>query len=743
MSDEALFELALKTPEAARGELLDRECAGNAELRVRVEALLADESADQPTTPNVEGTLLAGKYKLLEEIGAGGMGTVWLARQSAPVKREVAVKLIKPGMDSKRILSRFEAERQALALMDHPNIAKVFDGGLTPDNRPFFVMELVKGTPITEFCDKRKLSPQQRLELFVPVCQAIQHAHQKGIIHRDIKPSNVLIAFYDDKPVPKVIDFGVAKATGQQLSEHSINTALDAVVGTPQYMSPEQATLNNNDIDTRSDIYSLGVLLYELLAGSPPFSSQQLKKAGLMEMLRVVREEEPPRPSTKLSSADALPSISANRSTEPKKLTGLLRNELDWIVMKSLEKDRARRYETANGFASDINRYLTGEPVQAHPPSMVYRLKKFVRKHRGPVIAAGLVLATLLAGIAGTTVGLFRTEHARSDEVEQRTIAEEEKRVALKAVEEERQAKQREAAQLAIAIEQRAKAEKARDRTRDVLDAMTSEVTGDSLATQKTITKEQKKFLAEALTYYKEFAGEKSDDERFRKRTAAAAWKVGLIEGRLGHQEESATAFRMARDGYAALAAEFPAVPAYRQELAANHNNLGNQLTDLGKWAEAEIEYRKALVLLQKLAADFPAVPAYRKDLARSHNNLGNLLAAQSKRVEAEAAHRKALAIQAKLAADFPTIPEYRAEFRQTSYDFACFCAIASDKEVDKKQEYADRAMEMLQKAVKAGFKDAAHMAKDKDLDPLRERDDFKKLVSELEKSAPKPPEKK
>jgi tetratricopeptide (TPR) repeat protein len=339
-------------------------------------------------------------------------------------------------MDSKSVLARFQAERQALALMDHPNIAKVLDGGLTETGRPFFVMEYFKGVPITEYCDAARLSVPERLQLFTQVCSAVQHAHQKGIIHRDLKPSNILVAPYDDKPVPKVIDFGLAKAMHQPLTDRTLHTAHETVLGTPLYMSPEQAQLNNLDIDTRSDIYSLGVLLYELLTGTTPLEKKRFKQAAWDEVRRIIREEEPPRPSTRLSSTEVLPSLATCRQIEPAKLTRLIRGELDCIVMKALEKDRNRRYETANGFAMDVQRYLVGEPVLAAPTSQWYRLRKLVRRHRGPVLATTLVFWALLFGVVGTTLGLFRAE-------QQRQIAEENEQKALASAEAERKAKER------------------------------------------------------------------------------------------------------------------------------------------------------------------------------------------------------------------------------------------------------------------------------------------------------------
>src|SRR5262245_48472341 len=361
------------------------------------------------------GTLVAGRYKLLEKIGEGGMGAVWAAEQTQPVRRKVAIKLVKAGMDSRTVLARFDAERQALALMDHPNIAKVLDGGTTETGRPFFVMEYVAGVPFTRYCDDARLSIAERLALFVPVCQAVQHAHAKGIIHRDLKPGNILVGVYDGRPVPKVIDFGLAKAVHQPLTEHSLHTAPGAMLGTLLYTSPEQAAFNNPDVDTRTDVYALGVVLYELLTGTTPLERERFREAAWHEVLRLIKEEEPPRPSDRLSGSDALPSLAAQRQLEPARLIKLVRGDLDWIVMKCLEKDRSRRYVTANGLARDVERYLMDETVEASPPGAGYRLRKFVKRNKARLVAAGLVLVALLGGLAGTLWGLIRAERALAD----------------------------------------------------------------------------------------------------------------------------------------------------------------------------------------------------------------------------------------------------------------------------------------------------------------------------------------
>ena len=359
---------------------------------------LSERSTLDQTGPSSAGSF--GRYRLLQRVGEGGMGEVWLAEQTEPVRRQVALKVIKAGMDSAQVVARFEAERQALALMDHPAIATVFDGGTTPQGRPYFAMEYVKGEPITTYCDRHLLSTRERLGLFTQVCEGVQHAHQKGIIHRDLKPSNVLVTIQDDRPVPKIIDFGVAKATAQHLTERSLFTELGVLIGTPEYMSPEQAEMGGLDIDTRTDVYALGVLLYELLTAALPFDRKDLRQAGIAEIQRIIREKEPPRPSTRITQpGPASTEAAKNRHTEPRRLVSELRGDLDWITMRALEKDRTRRYQTANALAADVHRHMNNEPVSAGPPSAAYRAGKFVRRHRFGVTTA-IALVLLLAASA-------------------------------------------------------------------------------------------------------------------------------------------------------------------------------------------------------------------------------------------------------------------------------------------------------------------------------------------------------
>lgn len=594
-----------------RKAFIERACGSDAEMRAQVDSLIAaSEKAGRflespPSVVAVDvgitidhpplerpGTQI-GPYKLLEQIGEGGMGIVYHASQREPVRRTVALKIIKPGMDTREVVARFEVERQALAMMDHPNIAKVFDGGTTDTGRPYFVMELVKGTPITAYCDHAQLSTRERLVLFVALCHGVQHAHQKGVIHRDLKPRNVLIEVHDVRPVPKIIDFGIAKATGQQLSEQSLHTAFDQMVGTPLYMSPEQAGRSSLDVDTRSDIYSLGVVLYELLTGLTPFEKDSLRQAGADELRRIIREVDPPRPSARVSTLQAadLSTVSERRHVEPGKLSQQLRGELDWIVMKALEKDRDRRYATANDMAADIERYLRDEPVQACPPSAAYRFTKFARRNRTAFVTSVLVALAVAAGTAVSVWQAIRATRAEQKIAATLTTAEDRLQLARKAV-----------------------------------DDMYTQVAEKWLAQQADMTPVQREFLEKALAFYEQLALETGMDPAVQYETAEAEQRVGEIQRKLGHHKEAEAALRRAVTLLEQLARESKDPAKYNQALARAHDRLGRLLLFTGQPVDAEREHRGAVALHEELANKFPGDAQYQRDLAHSYDGLGLVL---------------------------------------------------------------------------------------------------------------------
>jgi serine/threonine protein kinase len=615
---------------AERETYVAQACAGLPDLKHAVEALLRahEKSGTFLETPATDFSATAyqpvhegpgttiGPYKLLQKLGEGGMGTVFMAEQTQPVERKVALKIIKPGMDSRHVLARFAAEQHALALMEHPNIAKVLDAGTTDSGRPYFVMELVKGVPITQYCDQRHLSPRQRLELFIPICQAVQHAHQKGIIHRDLKPSNVLIALYDNRPVPKVIDFGVAKATGARLTEHTLFTEFGQMLGTVEYMSPEQAGLNQLDIDTRSDIYSLGVLLYELLTGTTPLEHQRIKTAALLEVLRLVREEEPPKPSTRLSTAAQLPSISANRGLEPKKLSVLVRGELDWIVMKALEKDRARRYETASALARDIERYLNDESVEACPPSARYRFGKFVRGHKVG-FAAGLFLglAMLLAVVALL--------------VHNRLIT--------------REKDQKEAA-LAQSLQEKQRADQNLARARQAVKEYLVKIAGSPLLATGDFQPLRKELFETVIPFYEQFAQQEQRDPSLDFERGRVYEDLGFLRMNLSEPERALVELEKAEAIYLRLSKTFPGQPKYRHQLADTYNVHGGVFRDLGRAEAAVATLGQALALFEALAAEPGAPPESLEFVARVAMNLGVQLKDLGQAPESEAMLRKAIA---------------------------------------------------------------------------------------------------
>jgi eukaryotic-like serine/threonine-protein kinase len=596
MRERSIFmeALDLSDPQEEQSHLR-RACGDDEQLRARVEALLrshrgaAEFVLDQTPAVDVSksigifqqleapGTVI-GPYKLLEQVGEGGMGAVYMAEQLSPVRRRVALKLIKPGMDTRQVLARFEAERQALALMDHPNIARVLDGGATDSGRPYFVMELVKGIPITDYCDRERLSIRERLELFVLVCRAVQHAHQKGIIHRDLKPSNVLVTLIDGAAVPKVIDFGVAKATGTSLTEMTLFTGFQQLIGTPLYMSPEQAALSGVDVDTRSDIYSLGVLLYEFLTGSTPFDREAFRTAAFDEMRRIIREEDPPKPSTRLSSlGSTISAVSSSRCSAPKHLRSAVRGELDWVVMRALEKDRRRRYETANDFAADVMRYLNDQPVDACPATARYRFSKYARRNRAALSSAALLGLALVSGIAASTWQAVKATAAEKRAVAAQELAEDHLEFGLQAV-----------------------------------DDLYDQVANRWLASARWGVPLPRPFLEKALPFYEKFV----EGRRVNPTMGRAQNRIGEILIQLRRFQEAEKSLDRSEAIWLALLAVDPENPEHIQSLGKCYANQ-SELPHV--WERRRPILEKAISQRVRLTDRFPAVVSYWKELAGSH----------------------------------------------------------------------------------------------------------------------------
>ena len=657
--EDQVFADALLVPPGERAVFLDRVCRGDVGLRRRIEALIfahesagkfmpeprADGPADRdpastrPDPIDHPGSRI-GRYKLLQQIGEGGCGVVWMAEQEEPVRRRVALKVIKLGMDTKAVIARFEAERQALALMDHPNIARVLDAGATDAGRPFFVMELIPGVPITKYCDQHNLPTAGRLGLFAQVCHAVQHAHQKGVIHRDLKPSNILVTLQDGEPVPKVIDFGIAKAAQGRLTDHTLFTAFEQFIGTPAYMSPEQAEMSGIDIDTRSDIYSLGVLLYELLTGRPPFDPKSLLQAGLDEIRRVIREVEPLKPSTRLNTlADSdRDSTARQRGTAPAQLSLLLRGDLDWIVMKALEKNRNRRYETASGLALDIQRHLHNEPVFARPPTAGYRISRLIRRNRLAFAAGGLVALALVAGTVISTAQALRARRAEQVAAAERGRAED----LLGFMLGDLRAQLAKVGRLEVleSVGNRAMAYFSSQQASG-LDDPTLARYAKALSQIGEIRMDQARYpeaqAAFAEAYERASAlvmRHPNNGDMIFERGQAEYWN-GFVHWRRGEFSSAAEWLKRYHDTCVSLVTLDPARPEWQSELAYGNHNLAVLDQERGEFPAAQAGFLAELTTLEKMAASKPGDLDLRFRIADAHSWLGGVASQQGEFAEA------------------------------------------------------------------------------------------------------------
>jgi len=661
-----VFTEAIQLPASGRAAYLERVCGGDAKLRQKVEALLRThdrvgdflEVSPQKTAIGVRPETAAGekagdcigRYKLLQQIGEGGCGVVYMADQQEPVRRRVALKIIKPGMDTKNVIARFEAERQALAMMDHPNIAKVFDAGATNSGRPYFVMELIRGIKITDYCDEYSLTTEERLKLFVQVCQAVQHAHQKGIIHRDIKPSNILVTTtMQGAAMPMVIDFGIAKATtNQQLTDKTLFTAFEMLIGTPAYMSPEQAAITSVDVDTRTDIYSLGVLLYELLTGLTPFDTGELLKSGLDEIRRVIRDQEPLRPSTRLSKmtiAD-LTTAAVHRKSEPPTLIRVIRGDLDWIAMKALEKDRTRRYETAYGMGRDVERYLANEPVSARPPSKFYKFKMTVVRNKLLFIGLAVIALLLILGLVIVSASLARERQARREaDAALRQAKTDEAKAQTEAV------RSRQATAFLEDMLRGVGPSVARGRDtimlREILDR-TADRVGKELTNQPSVEAELCSLIGQLYLEIGNYDGAEMTQRRAlainqklfgpaSKEAAASLDELGQALDKEGNLSESENVHRQA------LAIRKGLYGGQHPEVASSLNDLASVLRHQGKSEDSRVLTQEALDIRRKLFGDDSLA------VADTLHNLCVVLGDEGKWVESEATAREELAIKRKL----------------------------------------------------------------------------------------------